>query len=355
MIGKDEQRGTYYVQYKFKDNLGKWHTTRKRGFKKKADAVKYESSIKLDEDNNFNTAGNITFKELEERYCDSNQLSKEQRSRRDVALKLRFSKYYDKPIKNISKYQLDEWRNNLVNDETYSTSTKNATISYVKSVFKYASDVYNIQNNASFLKRCKQTNEEVMKEKAVWTVEEFNKFSDCIEYPLFKIFFNVLFWTGMRRGEAMALQKSDFDGKGFIVNKQITDYINGLKPTKTRNSRYVLLPDNLIPQIKDVIDKTKDGNFIFGGERSLSIVSIRKVFKDAKKKAGLEDSGVTIHGLRHSHATWLINNGVNIVAVSKRLGHSDINVTLKEYTHLLENTDKEMMNKINTIGNVKCD
>jgi len=56
---------------------------------------------------------------------------------------------------------------------------------------------------------------------------------------------------------------------------------------------------------------------------------------------------IRIHDLRHSHATWLINNGVNIVAVSKRLGHADIEQTLKTYIHLLESSDQGMMAKLN--------
>ncbi|MBR2677045.1 MAG: tyrosine-type recombinase/integrase [Solobacterium sp.] len=47
--------------------------------------------------------------------------------------------------------------------------------------------------------------------------------------------------------------------------------------------------------------------------------------------------------MRHSHASILINNGFNIVAVSRRLGHSDVNITLKVYTHLLQKRDEEMM------------
>ena len=81
-------------------------------------------------------------------------------------------------------------------------------------------------------------------------------------------------------------------------------------------------------------------------ERSnVSSTSAARIFDKA-----IKDSGVTkirLHDLRHSHATWLINNGVNIVAVSKRLGHNSINETLKTYTHLLECSDQNMMNKIN--------
>ncbi|MBQ1324985.1 MAG: tyrosine-type recombinase/integrase, partial [Solobacterium sp.] len=64
-------------------------------------------------------------------------------------------------------------------------------------------------------------------------------------------------------------------------------------------------------------------------------------FNKAIAKAGVRK--IRIHDLRHSHASLLINNGVNIVAVSKRLGHSNIEQTLQTYTHLLEKTDSQML------------
>lgn len=346
MIKKDNKTGTYYVQYKYKDLYGKWHTTKKRGFTLKRDAQIFEGKMRETPDN---STGNLTFLEVNERFCNSYQVSEGQRRRREVAFEKRFSNYYKKPIKSITKAQLDDWRSWLINETDYSTSIKNATIGFVKSVFTYASDIYNVPNTAHFLKSAKKTQDEIMnQEREVWDVETFNKFIDAVELPLFKIFFKTLFWTGMRRGECMALQKDDFDGKGFNINKQIRHYKNGFTPTKTRTQRYVLLPDFLIPDIQDLIDN-QEGTFIFGGDRSISISVIQRQFVNGKKNAGIDD-GVVLHGLRHSHATWLINNGVNIVAVSKRLGHADIETTLRRYTHLLTDTDQKMMDIMNNIS-----
>lgn len=343
MIGYDKKRKTYYVQYKWKDGLGKWHTTMKRGFPLKKEAQLYEAKMLTDTQT---TAGNLTFKEINERFCDANQVSDEQRRKREVAFEKRFTDYYEKPIKKITKAQLDLWRSNLLQDNSYSTRIKNATIGFVKSVFTYASELYDIPNTASFLKSGKFTNEEIMnQEKPVWTVEQFNEFLDTFDdNNIYKLFFETLYWTGMRRGEAMALQKSDFDGKGINIHSSIKHFKNGLKPTKTRQSRYILLDDKLIKDIQPLLNV--DGDFLFGGKRSLPISNIQREFANAKEQAGLKDK-VTIHCLRHSHATWLINNGANIVAVSKRLGHSSIQTTLKTYAHLLQETDSQMMDLIN--------
>ena len=53
---------------------------------------------------------------------------------------------------------------------------------------------------------------------------------------------------------------------------------------------------------------------------------------------------IWIYDLRHSHASFLIDSGANIGAVSKRLGHSDVNMTLKVYTHLLQESESKMLN-----------
>ena len=117
-------------------------------------------------------------------------------------------------------------------------------------------------------------------------------------------------------------------------------------PLKTDGSKRVIRLDSaLLARLQpNIADCNKDKPFIFGGETSLSISQVQRYFTK-----GIEDAGVKpirIHDLRHSHATLLINSGVNIVAVSKRLGHSSINQTLKTYTHLLKNTDDELINTL---------
>ena len=58
---------------------------------------------------------------------------------------------------------------------------------------------------------------------------------------------------------------------------------------------------------------------------------------------------IVIHDLRHSHASLLINNKVNILAVAKRLGHEDIKMTLNTYSHLYDEENKNMINILNNL------
>jgi integrase len=72
-------------------------------------------------------------------------------------------------------------------------------------------------------------------------------------------------------------------------------------------------------------------------------------------KAGIPKSKqITFHGLRHTHASYLISNGANISYVSKRLGHKNIAVTMEVYSHLLQDAqqseDKKAMQLLDNIG-----
>nr|WP_255594370.1 MULTISPECIES: site-specific integrase [Terrabacteria group] len=184
-----------------------------------------------------------------------------------------------------------------------------------------------------------------------WTIQEFEQFENAIDNPLYRAFFHTLFWTGARRGEILALQCDDFRKNELDINKSIKHFKNGFIPLKNANSkRTIKIDTNTIDILKELKGKYKKG-FLFGGNSSLSITVVQKQFKKAIKKSGVKE--IRLHDLRHSHATILINNGVNIVAVSKRLGHSDINTTLRVYTHLLQKTDEKMMETINELAKTK--
>ena len=84
--------------------------------------------------------------------------------------------------------------------------------------------------------------------------------------------------------------------------------------------------------------------YIAGGSKPLSRTNITRQKDNAVKRSGVKR--ITIHQFRHSHATNLINDGVNVVAVSRRLGHSDVSMTLKVYTHLFQKIDIELVENL---------
>ena len=206
---------------------------------------------------------------------------------------------------------------------------------------------YDINNISHVLTSIKKNISE-QKEMEVWTVDEFNQFINCIHHPVYKAYFYTLFWTGIRRGEGIALLKDDLTEDGYlIINKSIRTISEGAKAPKTASSvRKVKLDIKTYEILKTL--KQRPGTILFGDDTYLSHSCIQRQFKKAINLSGVKP--IRIHDLRHSHATILINSGANIVAVSKRLGHSDINMTLKVYTHLLDKTSDELVSMINNIN-----
>ena len=343
-VYRDKKRGTYYVSYSIKDPLtGKFKHICKRGFGSKREARKWEvDNYEKDRIANKLDPG-ISFRDIATQWEQACQSSIEVQQKHKAHFEKRFSEFQNRAIESISKADLINWRSDLI-DSPYSTRTKNTTIAYVKSVFKFANDIYGIPNNASALRSLKRSNDEVLAEEMeVWTPEEFQRFLTMVDGGVYKLYFEFLFWTGCRRGEGLALQKDQLSNQCATIRYSKRYQREGLKPTKTKTIRRIKLDDQLWKDISELFEEP--GKYLFGGEKSLSPSTVDRKFRNAIERSGVKT--IRIHDLRHSHATWLINNGVNIVAVSKRLGHADVEQTLKTYTHLLESSDQGMMEKLN--------
>ena len=337
---KDSKTGTWYYSYKKRDPVsGEWKNHKKRGFSTRRDALAAEREAL----NNDLIRTRATFRKmwiLWEDYRDSSQTV---RDKHRQAFEKRFDKYLDMPIDDLTKPVLSRYRAELAKDDSYSTTTKNSTMTFIKGVLKFAHDVYGLPDNSVILQSFRKTNEEILKEFDVWTPEEFNQFIQAVDNPLYQIMFTCYYWTGARRGELIGLQKSEIGDHTITFKYSQIDQKAGLKPVKGRQARTIQIDDILFTQLQPLLKEP--GNYVFGGECGIDITTLRNNFRKGISKSGVKP--IRIHDLRHSHATWLINNGVNVVAVSKRLGHKDISTTLKVYTHLLEATDNAMMDKIN--------
>lgn len=334
-----DKNGTWFYSFKKKNTLGEWKTFKKRGYRTKREA----SAAEREAIGSVTATVSVTFREMAELYEDYNNSSETARTKHRQHLKYRFANYADLPMGKIDQTTLMRYRAEL-GKMRFATETKNQTITYIRTVITFAHRFYGYEDNAFVLGAFRQTDEEVLKEFEVWTPEEFNRFVECVDNELYKLFFTFIFWTGCRRGEAIAVQKENIGDHTVTFKYSQHDQKGGLKPTKGRSRRTIKLDDILFVQLQPLL-KT-NGKYLFGGETGLSREIIQSQRIEAIAKSGVKP--IRLHDFRHSHATWLINNGVNIVAVSKRLGHKDVSTTLSVYTHLLESTDNEMIDKINT-------
>lgn len=160
-------------------------------------------------------------------------------------------------------------------------------------------------------------------------------------------------YTGMRRGEAFGLQWKNIDFHKKTVTIERTRDNKGVRTPKTKNSyRTILIDDVLINQLKVYRTwckeimlsfgyKWSEDSFVFTSYQTgqpLTDTSILYTFRRVLKKANLPT--ITIHGLRHTHCTMLLNKGVNVKVIAERLGNTP-QMIFEIYGHVLKELEEE--------------
>lgn len=330
-----DANGTYTARFYADDKLtGKRKQVRKRGFKTRREAVHWEATAKAEQTAATSSA---TFWDIFQRMLDNNDTSLSTRTKKEAWVSTYFP-MTDTPIEKISKADLVEWRNDLKNSGL-AVRTMNCGLQYVRSAFGFYNSVYGGQNPAVVLKSFKLTKAD-RTEMKIWTPEQFQQFAEAVENPMIRAFFTFLYWTGCRRGEAIALTADCFDGNRVHIYRSMKHFKNGFQPLKTDSSERTITVDSHTMAMLEPWIRQADP-FVFGGVSSLAISTIDRAFREGIRLSGVDP--IRIHDLRHSHASFLLNNGANILAVSKRLGHATITQTLETYAHLMQDTDEKMM------------
>lgn len=153
--------------------------------------------------------------------------------------------------------------------------------------------------------------------------------------------------TGMRFSEAIALTPADFDFSHQTLSISKTwNYKDGggFQPTKNKSSvRKIQMDWMVVSQFSALVKNLPDDKPIFIKEKIFNSTINNVLARHCKK---LSIPVITVHGLRHTHASLLLFGGVSIASVAKRLGHSSMNTTEKTYLHIiqeLENKDVDLV------------
>jgi integrase len=160
--------------------------------------------------------------------------------------------------------------------------------------------------------------------------------------------------TGMRRNEMLALRwcDVDLDASALTIETALEGNSTKVKRPKTKHSRRTIsLPPHIVIELRTHwktqqeqrltlgVGRTPDDGYVFAtfDGRARSPNAITKAWPPAMKSIGLP--AVTLHSLRHVHASMLIASGMDILTISRRLGHSTPTVTLGVYGHLIHGSD----------------
>lgn len=313
--------------------------------------AKREEAVFMTQNKTVSTA--IKFKDAALEYID---FCKDKNTPKTIQDKYFVLDAYFKPLhaKNVDDITLPMIQNVFAQNafKKLSTARKNDIRSILRSIFNHAQLYYNLQANpVTLFPKYKKTVKEQLKEFNVYTPEQFHLFLDAIpdKYDSQKALCYVLFWTGMRFNEANSLRFKDI--KSNVIDLRMQYEKGDWKTLKTNGSRRKIPLDkktlSVIQSMKDKWSQYPEFSnewFIFGGIRRLPYTTLERVKNNAIKDAGLPF--VRFHDFRHSHASYLIEKGVNIYKISKRLGHTSISITLDRYGHLLDVDGDEILKAI---------
>lgn len=154
--------------------------------------------------------------------------------------------------------------------------------------------------------------------------------------------------TGMRFSEALAITPDDFDfARQTLSISKTWDYKGegGFLPTKNKSSvRKIQIDWQIVVKFSELTKNLPEGKPIFIGDKKIYNSTINDVLTRHCKACGISE--ISIHGLRHTHASLLLFAGVSIASVARRLGHASMTTTQKTYLHIiqeLENKDVDLV------------
>ena len=269
-------------------------------------------------------------------------------------------------LRRLNTKNLSDWKTE-VNKKGLSLTTRKNIYSALRTALNYAVKMdylpVNPLNKVGNFKDAYYQPEEMQ----FYTPEEFQLFKAAAlaeaqnkNYFDFYVFFCIAYYTGCRKGEIHALRWNciDFNRQTLSVRKSINQKQRGgdiETPPKNKSSiRIMQIPQPLLSVLKEhkerqiqAIPNWKETGFICGYYMSLRDTSIQVENEKYSKTAGVKK--IRIHDFRHSHVSVLINNGVAVTAIAKRIGHSTAKETLKTYSHLFPVEEEKAINVLNNI------
>lgn len=351
----------YFFRIKYKDILGVTHDYTSKKYKSLKDATNEETLYKLQVMQKNISTSILTIDQIWKEYYlwKSDKVKKQSLHKNEVA--------YNKYISILGKFKIDELNINhyqlfkkKLNDSNVSADYKNKVQGIFVSLIKYSNKYYSTSMEIlKFVERFEEKNK-IKKEMLFFTYDEYLKFINKVDKFEYKVFYQVLYFMGLRQGECMALNWNDidFEKKTLSVSKTLTSKIKGesytISSPKTKSSCRILpIPQNVLNSFKMLYNNAKqytDFNkewFIFGNSLPFRETTIQEYKNKACKLAKVKQ--IRIHDFRHSCASLLINKGASIALVSKYLGHSNISITLNTYTHMYQS---ELDNMIKILNNL---
>ena len=346
---KRAANGTWGIQFRYKDYTGTMRKTSRKGFRTKKEAEEWLAEFLLrqasDPSMTLSSFWEIYKEDMSRRLKETTLETKEHIFRKKI------EPYFGKmPINEITAAKIRKWQGDMISQGFKPTYLKTIH-SQLSAIMNYAVNFYDLRSNPC--KKAGSMGKSNADERPFWTLEEFNTFIEAVMDKYEALMgFQIMFWTGMRVGEVLALKVEDID----LVNKTIRvdeSYTRIKKkdiittPKTERSVREITIHDELCEDLAEYM-----GHIYRPRPKSRLFPERTKHFFEKEMDKGIKASGVkriTVHCLRHSHATMLVSLGFSPQEIARRLGHAKVTTTIETYCHP---SNDAQLRIANTLGKV---
>ena len=344
-LTKDKKKGTWYVQFYYTDWQGNRKKKFKRGLKTKSEAQEWAMNFlqrqKGDTSLTFGQFIDEYYEDMEKRLKGNTMKTKKY----IIEFKIR-PFFANKVLSEITPLDIRKWQNELLGKgykQTYLKTVNNQ----LSAMFNYAVNFRGLPSNPC--RKAGSIGKGRAEEMKFWTLDEYKVFIEgAKDKEVSYIAFQMLYWTGMRIGELLALTYKDVDleTRRIDINKsfQRIDGKDVISTPKTEKSkRQIKIPKFLRDDLEVYF------NSLYGIMPTDRIFSFTKSYLTHEMERIVKKTGVKkirLHDLRHSHASLLINKGCSPLEVKERLGHEKIETTLNTYSHLYPDSQDKLVDML---------
>ncbi len=336
------------TKYRFRAFLGKDYITGKQqrvfksGFDTKREAEK--AYLELTTTHKPTEKSKATFRQVYEIWLETYQLGVKESTLKNVNQIFNahiLPAFGDMRLREITPPLIQQF----INQQFQMANAAYRRFTYLKKLLTFARKQGYIHENPAELVEVPKSKKKPKKKaenENFYTKAELEKFLTLAKEKLSNkwfVFFHLLAYTGIRRGEALALIWDDvsLEEKVIDINKTVTrgesgQYISDT-PKTNKSNRTILIDDVTASLISSL---ARDSTFVFPNSKGSFITSSQPIRQLHRVVNNTDLKYVSPHGFRHTHCSMLFSAGVSIPEVQDRLGHEDVKTTLDVYNHVYQ-------------------
>lgn len=347
MASFTRRNGKWQARISWHDENGKLHQKAKSGFATKAQAKDYAIQMESELINGVDIAADPIFADYFKTWCETYRLPKISKAtaRNYMSYYRVITSYFGETrIKQIKRSTYQQFLNDYGKD--HSLGTMKEMTSKIKACVKSAiadgiiTKDFTYNANITYDKSLTRNPEYLSINELKQLISALN---DDLKPDNVKPYIVLTaIYTGARFSEIIALTWKDVDylHRTITINKSIDyKYNTGFKPTKNESSNRTIRVNSELLKILSQLKVNQTPLLFAKTPQSFRNIFIKKVnayLKSTMERIGIKKRDYTFHALRHSHVAFLLSQGIDIYAISKRLGHSNMTTTSNVYAYLID-------------------